>query len=35
MTEAIKDAAQAIRDNNISGPHPNLYQAVMSIIEYS
>jgi hypothetical protein len=35
MTEAVKDVAQAIRGNNPSGAHPDLYQAVMSVVEYS
>jgi hypothetical protein len=35
MTEAIKDVAQAIRDNTPTDVHRDLYQAVMSVVEYS
>jgi hypothetical protein len=35
MTEAVKDVAQAIRDNNRTNIHPDLYQVIMSIVEYS
>jgi hypothetical protein len=35
MTEAVKDVAQAIRDNTPTDVHRDLYQAVMSVVEYS
>jgi hypothetical protein len=35
MTEAIKNVAQAIRDNKPTDVHPNLYKTIMSIVEYS
>jgi hypothetical protein len=35
MTEAIKDATQAIRDNKPTDVHPNLYRSIMSVLEYS
>jgi hypothetical protein len=35
MTEAIKDVAQAIRDNKPTDIHPDLYNAIMNIVEYS
>jgi hypothetical protein len=35
MTEAVKDVAQAIRDNKPTNVHPNLYKAVMDVFEYS
>jgi hypothetical protein len=35
MTEAVKDIAQAIRDNKPTDIHPDLYKAVMDILEYS
>jgi hypothetical protein len=35
MTEAIKDVAQAIRENKPTNVHPKLYKAVMDVLEYS
>jgi hypothetical protein len=35
MTEAVKDVAQAIRDNKPTDVHPDLYKAVMDVLEYS
>jgi hypothetical protein len=35
MTEAIKNVAQASRDNNPTDMHPDLYKAVMDVFEYS
>jgi hypothetical protein len=35
MTEAVKDATQAIRENKPIDVHPDLYKAVMDVIEYS
>jgi hypothetical protein len=35
MTEAVKDAAQAIRENKPIDVHPELYKAIMDVLEYS
>jgi hypothetical protein len=35
MTEAVKDVAQAIRENKPTDVHPELYKAVMDVLEYS
>jgi hypothetical protein len=35
MTEAIKDVVQAIRENKPTDVHPDLYKAVMDVLEYS
>jgi hypothetical protein len=35
MTEVVKDIAQAIRDNKPTDIHPDLYEASMSVVEYS
>jgi hypothetical protein len=35
MTEAIKDVAQAIRENKPTDVHPKLNKAVMDVLEYS
>jgi hypothetical protein len=35
MTEAIKDVAQAIRENKPTDVHPDLYKAIMDVLEYS
>jgi hypothetical protein len=35
MTEAVKDVAQAIRENKPTDIHPDLYKAVMDVLEYS
>jgi hypothetical protein len=35
MTEAVKDVVQAIRDNKTTDVHPDLYKAVMDVLEYS
>jgi hypothetical protein len=35
MTEAVKDIAQAIRENKPTDVHPNLYKAIMDVLEYS
>jgi hypothetical protein len=35
MTEAVKDITQAIRDNKPTDVHPNLYRAVINVLEYS
>jgi hypothetical protein len=35
MTEAIKDVAQAIRENKPTNIHPDLYKAVMDVLEYT
>jgi hypothetical protein len=35
MTKAIKDIAQAIKDNKPTDVHPDLYKAVMDVLEYS
>jgi hypothetical protein len=34
MTEAVKDATQAIRDNKPTDVHPDLYRSVISVLEY-
>jgi hypothetical protein len=33
MTEAVKDVAQAIRENKPTDVHPDLYKAVMDVLE--
>jgi hypothetical protein len=33
MTEAVKDVAQAIRKNKPTDVHPDLYKAVMDVLE--
>jgi uncharacterized protein (DUF1778 family) len=35
MTEAVKDAAQAIRENKPTDVHPDLYKAIMDMLDYS
>jgi hypothetical protein len=35
MTKAVKDVAQAIRENKPIDVHPELYKAVMDVLEYS
>jgi hypothetical protein len=35
MTEAVKDVAEAIRENKPIDVHLDLYKAVMDVIEYS
>jgi hypothetical protein len=35
MTEAIKDIAQAIRENKPTDVHSELYKVVMDVLEYS
>jgi hypothetical protein len=35
MTEAVKDVAQAIREKKPTDVHPDLYKAVMDVLEYS
>jgi hypothetical protein len=35
MTEAIKNVAQAIRENKPTDVHLDLYKAIMDVIEYS
>jgi hypothetical protein len=35
MTEAVKDIAQVIRENKPTDVHPELYKAVMDVLEYS
>jgi hypothetical protein len=35
MTEAVEDVAQAIRENKSTDVHPELYKAVMDVLEYS
>jgi hypothetical protein len=35
MTEAVKDVAQAIRENKPTDVHPELYKAIMDVLEYS
>jgi hypothetical protein len=35
MTEAVKDIAQAIKDNKPTDVHLDLYKAVMDVLEYS
>jgi hypothetical protein len=35
MTEAVKDVAQAIRENKPTDVHLKLYKAVMNVLEYS
>jgi glycine betaine/choline ABC-type transport system substrate-binding protein len=35
MTEAVKDVAQAIRENKPTDFHPELYKAIMDVLEYS
>jgi hypothetical protein len=35
MTEAVKDITQAIRENKPTDVHPDLYKAVMDVLEYS
>jgi hypothetical protein len=35
MTEAVKDIAQAIRENKPTDIHPDLYKAVMDVLEYT
>jgi hypothetical protein len=35
MTEAVKDIAQAIRENKPTDVHPELYKAIMDVLEYS
>jgi hypothetical protein len=35
MTEAVKDVAQAIRENKPIDVHLDLYKAIMDVIEYS
>jgi hypothetical protein len=35
MTEAINDVVQAIRENRPTDIHPDLYKAVMDVLEYS
>jgi hypothetical protein len=35
MTEAVKNIAQAIRENKPTDIHPELYKAVMDVLEYS
>jgi hypothetical protein len=35
MTEAVKDIAKAIRDNKLTDIHPDLYKAIMRIVEFS
>jgi hypothetical protein len=35
MTEAVKDVAQAIRENKPTDVHPDLYKAIMDVLEYS
>jgi hypothetical protein len=35
MTEAVKDATQAIRENKPTDVHPDLYKAIMDMLDYS
>jgi hypothetical protein len=35
MTKAIKDVAQAIRDNKPTDVHPTLYEAVMDVVGFT
>jgi hypothetical protein len=35
MAEAVKDVAQAIRENKPTDVHLELYKAVMDVLEYS
>jgi hypothetical protein len=35
MTEAVKDVVQAIRENKPTDVHPDLYKAVMDVLDYS
>jgi hypothetical protein len=35
MTEAVKDIAQAIMENKPTDIHPDIYKAVMDVLEYS
>jgi hypothetical protein len=35
MTEAIKNVTQVIRENNPTDIHPDLYKAVMDVLDYS
>jgi hypothetical protein len=35
MLEAIKDVAQASRENKPTDVHPDLYKAIMDVLEYS
>jgi hypothetical protein len=35
MTEAVKDVPQAIRENKPTDVHPNLYKAIMDVLDYS
>jgi hypothetical protein len=35
MTKAVKDAVQEIRENKPTDVHPDLYKAVMDVLEYS
>jgi hypothetical protein len=35
MTEAVKDDAQAIRENKPTNIHPDLYKTVMDVLDYS
>jgi hypothetical protein len=35
MTGAIKDVAQAFRDNKPTNVHPDFYKAVIDVLEYS
>jgi hypothetical protein len=35
MTEVVKDVVQAIRENKPLDAHPDLYKAVMNMLEYS
>jgi hypothetical protein len=34
MTEAVKDITQAIRENKPTDIHPELYKAIMDVLEY-
>jgi hypothetical protein len=35
MTDVTKEIAQVIRDNKPTNIHPDLYNAIMNVIEYS
>jgi hypothetical protein len=35
MTEAVKNVTQAIRENKPTDVHPELYKAIMDVLEYS
>jgi hypothetical protein len=35
MTKVVKDIAQAIRENKPTDVHPDLYKAIMDVLDYS